>query len=475
MRTKSESAESPRSEKAPTFGSSSGFLENMTGYFQGNPPTSRPVGLTRQHFLGWETLQPSSIVAERLWLVDVAGFLYAVSMHKYAMRDALSANTGVQGIIEILGITGAFVCIFAGAWGARRRHTTSVACLGFATFGLFALCSSWRSYDPALSFVKGLLLLTVLATGYIAFQAGLGRRYFRSIYWSYTLLLAIGLMVGVVFPHFYPLFAVDDFTGRTRLSVFDTFPGTMGEDAALLLLLAPLIHARVGWVSQTFLFLMVLFAGGKTSSALLCVLLFVRFVYGIRRWRSWRTVLAILATVTVAATGMQFFLGSGVQGRLLAHSAESIYGSGVASDATSLDGRLALWSASLGLLENAQALGYGFDGTRDVMLKVASWSGSSHNGYLELGLSAGVLGFVFFLVGLSSSVRSCFRSASPPRIDKALVIAFLLINACIGLILSFPCYFGLLIVLWLSYESRAGQRAGLATITLAVRRRNALG
>jgi hypothetical protein len=430
---------------------------------------SQPAGPERS-----EAPPISVIPANRLWLVDVAGFLYAISMHKYAMRDALSANTGVQGIIEILGITGAFVCIFAGTWGARRQHTTSVACLGFATFGLFALCSSWRSYDPALSFVKGLLLLTVLATGYVACQTGLGRRYFRSIYWSYTLLLAIGLIVGVIFPHVYPLFTADDFTGRTRLSVFDTFPGTMGEDAALLLLLAPLIQVRVGWLSQTFLFLMVVFAGGKTSSALLCVLLFVRFLYNLRRWRSWRTVVAILATIAVASIGMQLLVGYGVQGRLLAHSAESIYGSDVASDATSLDGRLALWSASLGLLEDAQALGYGFDGTRDVMLKVASWSGSSHNGFLELGLSAGVLGFVFFLVGLSSSVRACFRSGAPPRIHKALVIAFLLINACIGLIISFPCYFGLLILLWLSYESKAGEKAGLVNINLAVREQNAL-
>jgi O-antigen ligase len=304
--------------------------------------------------------------------------------------------------------------------------------------------------------VKGVLFLVVLGTGYLTSQTDLGRRYFRSIYWSYAVLLVVGLIVGWVFPHQYPLLSADEYSGRTRLSVFDTFPGTMGEDMVFLLLLVPLIRAKFGWLSQIFLFLMVVFSGGKTSTAMLCILLAIRFVFGLRRWRSWRTVAVVLGTASVAAFGVLLFLGSGGQGHLFAHLAEAIYGRQVAADAVSFDGRLALWTASLNLLmENAQVLGYGFDGTRAVMLSVASWAGNSHNGYLELALTGGLLGFVFFLIGLLSVAVACFRARFPMRLHATLVIFFILVTDFLGSTFSFPSYFGSLILLWLFYETTA--------------------
>jgi O-antigen ligase len=414
---------------------------------------SQPAGPERS-----EAPQISVIPADRLWLVDVAGLLYAISMHKFAMRDGLSSNTGIQGIIESLSITGAFVCIFTATRKARRQHTTSITALCFAMFGIFALCSSWRSFNPSLSFVKGVLFLVVLATGYLANQTGLAQRYFRSIYWSYTGLLVVGLVVGLMFPEHYPLLSVGDYTGKHRLSVFDTFSGTMGEDVALLLLLVPLIRARVSTVSQVFLFLMVVFAGGKTPTVLLCVLLLVRFVYGLRQWRSWRTVVVILGVAGVVAFTTQLLLGSGGQDSAFARPAAWLYGTHVAGEVGTLDGRVALWIASLDLLQSGQALGYGFEGARQAMINVASWSGNSHNGYLELALSGGLVGFVFFLVGLLFVGRDCYLARFPVRLNAALALSSILITDLIGPSFSFPSAFGMLVLLWISYEAKAHPR-----------------
>jgi O-antigen ligase len=91
-------------------------------------------------------------------------------------------------------------------------------------------------------------------------------------------------------------------------------------------------------------------------------------------------------------------------------------------------------------------------------MKVARWSGSSHNGYLELALSGGVLGLAFFLFGLFAVLRACFRAASPFSVYAFLVLTYMLINALIGLIFNFPSYFGILILVWLAYEAKAHTR-----------------
>jgi O-antigen ligase len=255
------------------------------------------------------------------------------------------------------------------------------------------------------------------------------------------------------------LFSVDAFSSRTRLSVFDTFPGVMGEEAGLLLLLVPLIKFKIGWVSQVFLFLSLVFAGGKTSTALVCALLLIRFLFDIRQLRSWRTVAVVCGIAAIICFGTLLHLHSIRSSHLFVDSAESIYGTKVSSDASSLDGRLALWTASLNMLESAELLGYGFDGAREIMLRVARWSGSSHNGYLELALSGGVLGLAFFLFGVVAVLKACYRAALPFSFCAFLLLAYMLINALIGLIFNFPSYFGILILVWLAYEARAHAKA----------------
>jgi hypothetical protein len=388
------------------------------------------------------------------WLIGFAGFLYAVSMHKFAFRDPLSADTGIQAYIETVGMTGAFVCTALAVYRMQLTSARTRSCFCFAIFGLFALTSSFRSFFPPLSFAKGVLFLIVLATCYLANQCELGPDLMRSIYWCYIALLVIGFVTGLLLPDKYPLITMDEYSGRTRVSVFDTFPGTLGEDSGLLLLVAPLIRGRVGWTSQLFLFLVNLSAGGKTSTALLCILLAIRFLGHSRPWRSrWAAIGLFAVTVMILAAAL-LQVPFGPVGRVLGQSAGTIYGTRVADDAVSFDGRINLWTASLGLLGEAQILGYGFDGAREVMLRVVEWSGSSHNGFLELGLSSGILGFIAFLVGLSSVAFDCLRAAPAIRLQAVCVLLFMLGTAVVGLTFNFPSYFGFVILIWLSSTTR---------------------
>ena len=232
-------------------------------------------------------LRPVAVAERTPWLVSLAAFLYAVSMHKYAVRNGLSSDTGIQGIVEMVGMLGAFFCALVATYHRKERYGFSLAYACFATLGVFALCSSWRSFYLPLSLVKGVIFLAVITTGYLLNQSGLGRHFFQSLYRWYFVSLLAGIVVGVLIPGKYPLFVLDEYSGRTDMQVLDTFFLVLGEEAALFLLLAPVIGRRVSILSQVCIFAINILAGGKVSTALLCTLLLLRYVTGVRRWRSY--------------------------------------------------------------------------------------------------------------------------------------------------------------------------------------------
>ncbi len=389
------------------------------------------------------------------WLLNIAAFAYAVSMHKFAFRDFLASNVGIQGFIEAAGICGAFLCVLIATWKLKRDRL-SLTPVAFAIFGLFAIASSVRSYDPRLSAVKGMLLLVVLATGSVIIQAGLGRRYFRSLYYSYCSLLVIGIIVGIIFRDRYPLVSVIEYSGRTRVSVFDTFPGVMGEECLLLLLVAPLTGARIGLVSQFFLVVMNLLAAGKTHSALLILVLIARFIYAARKWPALKSLAVCfgIASIVTLSAGAVSLVDPGRVSRLIDRGTKSIYGSGVTEDISTLDGRLDLWEESVKLLRSGALIGYGFDGARDAMIKVAEWSGSSHNGYLEIALAGGLTGSAIFFVGVVLVVKASFLAPPEKRRHALALVLVILTTDFIGPTFSAQSYFGILIFLWLSSETR---------------------
>jgi O-antigen ligase len=401
-------------------------------------------------------------------LVTVAGFLYALSLHKYVSRDPLSLQTGIQGVVEFALESGAFVCVFIAARHSRRLHAASSAILCFAAYGIFALASSWRSFNPPLSLTKALLLFVVLAMGYLASQVGLETRLFQSIYWSYTASLAVGLVLGAALPARFPLWSIDDFTGRTRLSVFGTFPGTMGETAAYLTLLAPLLFRNSHWVSRLFLLAMNVLAGGKLSTVILVFLLAVEYCSHIRSARSWRAVALVGGSCIAVCVGLYVMQVRGVDlSRWLSRSSEMVYGHDVEAEAVSLDGRLDLWRGGLTMLIENPVLGYGFDGARHALLRIAAWSGQSHNGILELGLAGGALSAGIFVLGLAGVFRACMRAAPDVRRKTLPVLAFMIVISFEGITFNFPSYLGLLVLTLLLYRSvQSIEQSLLSAMTL---------
>ena len=395
-------------------------------------------------------------------LVYVAGFLYTLSLHKYLTRDALASGGGIQGYLEAALNFAAFGCCFIAARRAGRRYEPSIALLCFAAYGVLALASSFRSFNLTLSLAEGILFFVVLGIGYLSSQAGMIANLFQSIYWTYTASLVVGIAVGIALPSRFQLWSIDEFTGRTRLSVFSTFPGTMGETAAYLILIAPVVFQRSHWMSRTFLLVMNILAGGKTSTAIILLLLLVEYLLKTRKVRSWRAVaLMVGACLTISSIPYIDLVGGAGLDQVFAKHLGAVYGHDVAAEATSLDGRVALWTGSIGLIIGSPFLGYGFGGVRELLTSIAAWSGSSHNGFLELGLAGGMLGLGFFLIGLTVVFWACVRSAPHVRRHTSLVFSFMIAIAFTGITFNFPSYFGFLMLVLILYRSIESNPPGL--------------
>lgn len=392
---------------------------------------------------------------QRRWLIWAAGFLYTLSLHKYVVRDAHATGSGIQGILEFGFTISAALCTFLALRGVKRRFPPSGAMLCFVIFGIFALASSWRSFSPPLSLAKGILFFAVLGMGYLAGQAGYLKRLLQSIYWTYAATLVVGILVGLALPSRFPLWETDEYTLRSRFSVFGTFPGTMGETAAYLILLAPLIFNRPHWISRGLLLVVNFLAGGKTSTVLLLVMLLVEYLLKIRQARSWRVV--ALAVAVTCGVGFLAYLSVAkdiAPAAVVGNRLTGVYGNDVAAEATSLDGRLGLWEGSFSAMVASPALGFGVDGARDVFLKLAFWAGSAHNGFLDLGLDGGVIALFFFVMGLFMVFRACTLAAPNVRSQLLIVFVNMFVIAWTGITFSFPSFFGFLLLVQLLFIAR---------------------
>jgi O-antigen ligase len=164
--------------------------------------------------------------------------------------------------------------------------------------------------------------------------------------------------------------------------------------------------------------------------------------------------------VAVAALCMISF----TSGRHSASPLQSLYGSQISENASSFDGRADLWKKAIELLPTVPILGYGFEGDRMLMLKVASWSGSAHNSYLEVALSSGLIGFIGLVIGLSSVAFACLKAPTCVRLPLLSLFAFLTIQSFVGILFYNPSFIGLLILAWSSYRAQSAASRNEALI-----------
>jgi O-antigen ligase len=90
-----------------------------------------------------------------------------------------------------------------------------------------------------------------------------------------------------------------------------------------------------------------------------------------------------------------------------------------AGDFFSMTGRSGLWSTIFSLFESRPILGYGYVGSRGVLLNVLPWAGEAHNALAETLLDLGIIGVALVWVPLVSSLFSSLAGKTAELDDWA--------------------------------------------------------
>ena len=406
----------------------------------------------------------------------MAGGIFSVSFQKYLLRNALSGDTGFQGVIEA-GLT--LLCtliVVRISMGVSKRFQLHPAVLLLGVYGVFILASSVNSFNFKLSAVKAALYFCVLLMAYLLGEMSLSLAFLRGVYRGYIATLLAGLALGIADHSRHPLFSVDSWSKRTRLALFATHPNTVSEVSGMLFLLAQVLPLRTRWYWQLFLFGINLLAGEKTATAALLLSIAVIFLAGHAK-TTWRWAVAGSVAV-VLVLGMMWAEAGVMQTRasaILTEDAESIYGSKVSTELKSLDGRDEIWFEGFKLVQDHLLLGFGPAGARNALLEAVSWSGQAHNGLLEAALSAGALGLLALVGGWFAAVASSLGSDRAWSVRVLGFNFYLFALAMVGPIFDSPSYFAIFVLVSMLYyalarEGRASPSGELGAVHLGARR-----
>ncbi len=336
----------------------------------------------------------------------LAMFLYAVSLIKFFVRDPLSLRTGLQGPIEIgLVILAALVLAVV----FRQRYWNFLwtpSAVAFMAFGAMATLSSVYSYYPLLSFLKGLSFLLVCGIAVVASSAFGPKNVITSLYRSLMIILAIGLIAKVAGGG--PLLSIDDYSGRARFTLFAWHPGTLADLCALTLLTGLLLPKRPPLYCQIFLFAINVATASRASSALLVIILVSIRLATVRL--SPRFLFLCCCFGSVLTLAMLVMIQKQGQPAEMITIGQSLHGDKLAEDLITFSGRKEVWSAAEPLVSHSLFLGYGLDGSRDVLINNTTWgAGNAHNSLLDLILAAGFPAMLVFFAGWATAVKSAWQ------------------------------------------------------------------
>lgn len=379
-------------------------------------------------------------------------FTYLFSGQALDVRDPLGTSLDWHIYAQLALFALAFVCgiiIWVRSETALAWHLPSQL---FLAFGLMAVLSSWRSFWPPLSLVKGCLFVCVLILAEMLCAAYSAKEVLRISYYSVLLLLGVALLLGVLLPNIYPLTVVD-VVGRHRLELFTDEHADFAYLTGMTVLLGRLPCIRARWYFQLALIVLTVVSGNRACTfALLAIL----GILQILRFKDFRVTAAACMGCIVFVGGLLLVAGGdtaiahGVQDHLV-----GFYGDTAAHQSPfELSGRVELWQATGSILSQCIVIGQGFDGARDQLMRVLPWAGAAHNEFLELMLSAGAAAASAFVYGWFIVVR---RGLRPGIVQAALPIhIFLFLVSFTGQSLTMYRAFGTLLLVCLQYWTVEG-------------------
>jgi O-antigen ligase len=333
------------------------------------------------------------------------------------LEQLSQSNLGNQLIwISLFGV-GLYVVIMRFRRGARPAFNASILLL--STYIVLTLLSMSWALAPEISLRRSIqqILVVFVFTGVTMFV-----REKISVLNAMFLVLAIAILLNTLLIPVIP-------AGSLGYAGIYAQKNTLGAIAAICLIFSITYLLSRGASFKIFTLIIAALSGGlliisqsKTSLglAVICPLLAAGIVTLSRMFRA-----PFLVTTAVIAIAMGFLFFIVVEGLQLSVSDISL----ILFNDTTFTGRTYIWDYVLNFFDQRPWLGWGYQsfwsiGADAPSLKAdnfVSGLNQSHNGYVDILLETGIIGFVVILAFLTSLIRAIDRSWKA-RADVAILL-----------------------------------------------------
>jgi exopolysaccharide production protein ExoQ len=289
--------------------------------------------------------------------------------------------------------------------------------------GLALLSASW-SPTPAFTIVRATQLLIMFALARTLLLTIGPERTFEWILSSVLIYVIVCASVAFLVPS--TVIRPDDPGEYNRFSWFAVWPTQVARyvGVAIIGTAASLVfRPRRRWLVLSpwlwFCPLGVLLLMTYSRTAMVACALGVGTLFVVRHLRIWRatTVVALASVIGILAINSDVTiegllrLGAGSSNPLVGF----VFRGQSAEQISSLSGRIGLWEGVWRLFLERPWFGYGYQGSRALLLALVPWAGHAHNAFAQAVLDLGLVGTLPVVIGLVSCFSPRFLSRQDGR------------------------------------------------------------
>jgi O-antigen ligase len=379
-------------------------------------------------------------------------FLVMLAETRFRSRDPnalISGDIDAQIVFELIlyAVILLFTLLNMGSSRLQHAKPTLIERILFG-YVMIAIISSFWSYDPRITAVRGIQLLILYSLCFLAVRVLGSQRVLRILTGTvifYVLICSL-ISLSIPWPSIRP-------RGVERFSWFSVHPilAASYTGTAVVFIIAEALFAPGSWRRRIMglpLWLYIIPLGlillaTRSRGALIAVVL-AGSVLLVRKYvNPW--IAGFVGSITFALYTTSLGLGlysARTAGDLLDDQHPLIafvLRQQSAEDFLSVSGRAELWHSVYAMFLDRPIFGYGYNASRNLLLKVLPWAGDAHNAFAETLLGLGIAGtaLVWFALGrtLLSSLLQTSRMASPtawPQASILGILLFSLLNSFVG-------------------------------------------
>ncbi len=339
----------------------------------------------------------------------IALCLFCASFYSFASRDALAADVGLQGPIQLALVLLALLLLVWVAVTRRSPLLITPQVVLFAAYCTLGTASFVNSFDIRVSLGKSVIVCSTLAIAVLLVSILPTPLILRKVYWIILIFNCIGVLISLVAPDTFPLFAPDQSgkeSWRVRMNILQTHPLAVADLCGIAFLIGLSPSSKSRWWTQLLFFGFVVATGSRTCLAFLVLCLALRAILSMRQRAQ-----ALLFFATIVAAIILTYSGAMLLDPSFS-SDETYEIAGGDEGAVALNGRLPLWRYASTIWNEHFPLGFGFEGARAKLIKYSEWAGHSHNAFIEVYLIAGPLGWLAFIAAWFSTAFRNYRCAA---------------------------------------------------------------